>query len=181
MRSIAMDFGRDVVAGAVREEFVKTRAPDYVPGSIIGFPSSDGLIGGIGLFDFGDGSIPGLFDDGEDVLFVVAGLAAYDAGPGDVVPDGVRAVGQLGKDVDEDELAVHDGRVERVGGLVVGVSGVGAGGAVGTVVGPEALALHAVPEERDDFVLVGVTGAADAIGDVLEAGAKDAVQAFLRN
>ena len=121
------------------------------------------------------------------MALAVGGLAADDAGPGDVVPDGagegeagVVGVGELGPDVDEDEVAVEDGRGAELGGLIVGVGGVGTGGAVGAVIGPEAFALHGLLEEGDDLELVGVISGTSVVGDVLPAGGEDAVEALLR-
>ncbi len=82
---------------------------DDVAGGVVGLPAGDGLVGGEGGLDGVDGGVAGVADGGEDELLAVGGLAVDDAGPGDVVLDGVGAVGELGPDVDEDEVAGADG------------------------------------------------------------------------
>jgi hypothetical protein len=112
-------------------------------------------------------------------VLALGGLAADDAGPGDVVPDGGGVV-ELGPDVDEDEVAGADGREEVAGGLVVGVGGVGAGGAVGAVVGEEAFA--AMPSRRKSTMAnssMARRAAAGAVADVLPAGGEDWVDLLL--
>src|SRR6185437_11657925 len=179
--SVAVNLGRDVVAGAMREKFLEPGAAGDVAGGVVGLPAGDRPVGGVGLLDGGDGGVAGGADGGEDVALAFGGLAADDAGPGDVVPDGIRAVGELGEDVDQDEVAVEDGSGAELGGFVVGVGGVGAGGTVGAVVGEEALALHGMPEERHDLELAGVIAAARAVVDVVPAGGEDAVESLLRS
>ena len=76
-------------------------------------------------------------------MLALGGFAADDAGPGDVVADGGGVVGELGPDVDEDEVAGADGLGACGGGFVVRVGGVGAGADVGAVLPvDEAFARH---------------------------------------
>src|SRR5215472_3662723 len=91
MRAVAVQFTGDVMTGAVREKIAEPSVADDVAGGVVGLPAGDGGVGGVGLFDGGDGGVAGLAHDGEDVALVVGGLAADDAGPGDVVPDGIGA------------------------------------------------------------------------------------------
>ena len=140
MRAVAVDFGADVVAGAVGEPVAEAGVADDVAGGVVGLPAGDGLVGGEGVLDGFDGGVAGVADGGEDELFALGGLAVDDAGPGDVVPDGGGVVGELGPDVDEDEVAFADGAGVGGGGLVVRVGGVGAGGDVGAVLPDEAFA-----------------------------------------
>ncbi len=91
--AIAMEFGGDVVTGAVGEPFAEACGTDDVAGGVVGLPACDGGAGGEGLLDGGDGGVSGVTDGVEDQVFAFGGLAVDDAGPGDVVPDGFGAVG----------------------------------------------------------------------------------------
>ena len=145
VRAVAVERDFDVVAGAVGEEVAEAGVADDGAGGVVGLPAGDGAALGVGALDGCDGGVAGVADGVEDELLAGGGFAADDGGPGDVVPDGggvglggIDGVGQLGPDVDEDEVAGADGAGGFGGGLVVGVGGVGAGAAVGAVVGPEA-------------------------------------------
>ena len=114
MRAVAVEFGGDVVPGAVGELRAEAGGADHVAGGLVGLPAGDGLgrlagDGGVSLLDNGDGRVAGIADSGEDVLFAVGGLAIHDAGPGDVVPDGFGVISEFGPDVDEHEVAGGDG------------------------------------------------------------------------
>jgi hypothetical protein len=64
----------------------------------------------------GDGGVAGVADGVEDELLALGGFAVDDAGPGDVVPDGLGLLASFGPDVDEDEVAGADGREEAAVG-----------------------------------------------------------------
>ena len=86
-------------------------------------------------------------------MLAVGGFAIDDAGPGDVVPDGLGVVGEFRPDVDENEISAADGLGRGAGGFVVGVGGVGAYADVGAVLGDHVGALDGLLEEFDDGVL----------------------------
>ena len=160
MRAVAVQGDVDVVAGAVGEEVAEAGVADDGAGCVVGLPAGDGTAFGVGALDGVDGGVARVADGIEDELLAVGGFAADDAGPGDVVPDGggvgllgLAGAGQLGPDVDEDEVAVAQGARGLAGGLVVGVGGVGAGAAVGAMVGPEAGLDDLGVEELDDVEL----------------------------
>ena len=90
----------------------------------------------------------------------------------------VGVVGELGPDVDEDEVAVADGAGVGGGGLVVRVGGVGAGGDVGAVLPDQAFAGHGLLEVLHHGVFVGAA-AAGAGADLFPAGVEDGVDGFL--
>src|SRR5579875_1029717 len=92
--AVAVQLRGDVVAGSVGEEVRKTGVADEVARGVVGLPAGDGLGGGVGLLHAGDGGIAGVAHQGEDLLFARCGFAAYHAGPGDVIPDRLRVVGQ---------------------------------------------------------------------------------------
>ena len=147
--AVAVEGDFDIVAGAVGEEVAEAGVADDGAGGVVGLPAGDGAALGVGALDGFDGGIAGVADGVEDELLAGGGVASDDAGPGDVVPDGggiglfgIACGGELGPDVDEDEVAGADGAGGFAGGLVMGVGGVGAGAAVGAVVGPEAGLLH---------------------------------------
>ena len=177
--AVAVELGCDVVAGAVGEPGGEAGGGDEIAGGVVGLPAVDGDVGGVGVFDGFTGGEARVADGVEDLGFAGGGGAVEDSGPGDVVPDGLGVVGQLGPDVDEEEVAVADGAGGVGGGFVVGVGGVGAGGAVGPVVGEEAFAGDALLEEGDDVVFGEGAVGADRVGDVLPAGGEDAVEAHL--
>ncbi len=143
--AVAVDFGADVVAGAVGEGVAEAGFDDEAAGGVVGLPACDGLVGGEGFLHGFDGGVAGVADGGEDELLAVGGFAVDDAGPGDVVPDGGGVVGELAPDVDEDEVAGADGAGVGGGGLVVRVGGVGAGGDVGAVLPDEVRAARGLP------------------------------------
>ncbi len=87
----------------------KPASLDDLSGGLVGLPAGDGVLGVKGGLDDFDGGVAGVADGIKDELFALGGFAVDYAGPGDVVPDGVGAVGQLGPDVDEDEVAAADG------------------------------------------------------------------------
>ena len=91
----AVELGADVVAGAVGEVVAEAGVADDVAGGVVGLPAGDGLVGGEGVLDGCDGGVAGVADGVEDELLAVGGLAADDAGPGDVVVDGVGLVASL--------------------------------------------------------------------------------------
>ena len=88
VRAVAVELGRDVVAGAMGERVAEAGCADEAAGGFVGLPAGDGLVGGEGLLRRRDGGVAGVADGGEDELFALGGLAVDDAGPGDVVPDG---------------------------------------------------------------------------------------------
>ena len=92
VRAGAVDFVGDVVAGAVGEVLGETGGADDGAGGIVGFESADGAASGKSLLDGGDGGVAGVADGFKDELLAGGGLAADDAGPGDVVVDGVGLV-----------------------------------------------------------------------------------------
>jgi len=57
-----------------------------------------------------DGSIACVANSVEDEVLALGGLAVDDAGPGDVVPDPRPAGWRVSPDVDEDEVALANGR-----------------------------------------------------------------------
>ena len=152
-----------VVAGAVGEVVGESGGADYGAGCVVGLEAADGAVGGEGLLDSGDGCVAGGADYVEYLLLAGGGLAADDAGPGDVVKD-AGGLGRAGPDVDEEEVAVADGGGVGGGGLVVGVGGVGVDADVGAVVEGEAFAAHGFSQPDLEVVFgegggVGVGGA----------------------
>ena len=89
VRAGAVNFVGDVVAGAVGEVVGESGRADDGAGRIVGFEAADGAAVGEGLLDGGDGSVAGVADGFKDALLALAGFAADDAGPGDVVEDAV--------------------------------------------------------------------------------------------
>ena len=92
VRAGAVDFVGDVVAGAVREILGEAGGANHGAGGVVGFEAADRAALGEGVFDGADGGIARVADGFEDVLLVLGGLAADDAGPGDVVEDAVGLV-----------------------------------------------------------------------------------------
>jgi hypothetical protein len=179
MGAIAVELGRNIVAGPVGEEVGEACRADDGAGGVVGLPAGDGGVGGEGLLDDGDGGVAGIADSVEDEVLAVGGFAVDDAGPGDVVPDGLGVVGELGPDVDEDEVAAADGFGGGAGGLVVGVGGVGADGDVGAVLGDHASLCDSALEEFDDGEFVSAAVGADAGADLAPAFGEDVVEAAL--
>ena len=97
--AVAVEFGGDVVASAVREEVCEARVADDRAGGVVGFVACDGVIRAEGLLDAGDGGVAGVADGGKDVLFALGGGAADDGCPSDVIPNGCGVVSELGPDV----------------------------------------------------------------------------------
>ena len=131
----------DVVAGSMGELVSESGGADYGAGCVVGLKAANGAVGREGLLDGGDGGVAGGADYFKDVLLAGGGLAAYDAGPGDVIKDAGGLV-ETGPDVDEEEVAVADGVGLGGGGLVVGVRRVGVDADVGAIVEGEACAAH---------------------------------------
>jgi hypothetical protein len=96
-----------VVAGAVGELVGESGGADYGAGCVVGLESADGAAQGECLLDGGDGGVAGGADYLEDLLLAGGGLAAYDAGPGDVVEDAGGLI-EAAPDIDEEEVAVAD-------------------------------------------------------------------------
>ena len=142
----------DVVAGAVGKELGESGGLDNGAGGIVGFEAADGEVLGEGLFNGGDGSVAGVADGLKDELLPGAGLAANDAGPGDVVVDGAGLV-DAAPDVDEDKVALADGGGELGGGLIVGVGAIGVDADVGAVLPDQAGAAHGFGEPHHHFEL----------------------------
>jgi len=114
----AVDRVRDVVAGAVGKVFAETSSADHVAGGIVGLESANRAAGGEGLFDRGDGGIAGVADGLKHKLLALGRRAANDAGPRDVVVNRVGPV-ELAPDIDEQEVALADGRGVVGAGIVV--------------------------------------------------------------
>src|SRR6266481_1642088 len=178
MRAVAVDDGADVVAGAVGEKVAEAGFADEVAGGVVGLPAGDGLVCGEGVLHGFDGGVAGVADGVEDELFAFGGLAVDDSGPGDVVPDGGGLVGELGPDVDEDEVAFADGAGVGGSGFVVGVGGVGAGADVGAVLPDEVFAGHGLLEVLHHGVLVGAAVAGSG-ADLLPGSVEDLVNFLL--
>ena len=85
--SAAVEFGADVVAGAMGEEVGETGGTDDVAGGVVCLPAYDGRVGGERLLDGRDGGVASVADDVEDGVFAFGGSAIEDGGPSDVVPD----------------------------------------------------------------------------------------------
>ena len=68
---------------------------DDVAGGVVGLPAGDGRACGEGVPDGCDGGVAGVADGFEDELLAVGGFAIDDAGPGDVVEDGVGRLASL--------------------------------------------------------------------------------------
>ncbi len=142
----------DIVAGTVGEVLGKPCGVDDGTGGVIGLKTVDGTVGGKGGFDILDGGIAGGGDGAEDVLLFFGWLAADDSGPGDVVVDGCFLV-KAAPDVDEEEVAVFDGRAVPGGGVVVGVGGVLVDADVRAVLPGDSVGGHLVAEPFFQVVL----------------------------
>ena len=118
MRAGAVNLVRDVVAGAMGEEISEAGGANDGAGGIVGLEAADGPVRGEGLLDSGDRGVARAADGVKDELLFLRGLAADDAGPGDVVEDAGRRV-ETAPDIDEEEVALADGRGALGGGLVV--------------------------------------------------------------
>ena len=184
--AVAVEGDFDVVAGAVGEVIAEAGFADDGAGGIIGLPAGDGALLGVGALDDFDSSVAGIAHGVEDELLAGGGVAMDDGGPGDVVPDGfgvglrgIGGAGELGPDIDEDEVAGAKGAGRLAGGFVVGVGGVGSGAAVGAVIRPEAGLRHFGEEEGDDVELGDGGIGAKAFADVFPAGGEDGVEAAL--
>ena len=139
---------------------------------------------GEGLLDGADGSVARVADGFKDELLALAGFAADDAGPGDVVEDAVGLVDAT-PDIDQQEVAFLDFGGVVGGGLVVRVGAVGVDADVGAVFPDEICALHAVAEplhhvEFGDFAGLAL-GGTQAAADFLPGFFEDFVDGLLRD
>jgi hypothetical protein len=89
VRAAAVDLGADVVAGAVGEEFGEAGGADDVAGGVVCLPAGDGRGGGVGCSMAAMAASRASRTVVKMRLLAVGGLAGDDAGPGDVVVDGV--------------------------------------------------------------------------------------------
>src|ERR1019366_4928185 len=182
VRAGAVNLMDDIVAGAMGEVLAESGGADDGAGGIVGFESANGAVGGEGLLDSGDGGVAGVADGFEDELLFGAGLAADDAGPGDVVVDGFWRV-DTRPDVDEEEVAFADGGGVVGGGLVVGVRTVGIDADVGAVFPDETSAAHGFAEPLDVVELGVGCGAAlrraEAASDLLPSFGEEGVDGLL--
>src|SRR5450755_3660762 len=86
--AVAVYLRADVMACAVREIFTESRVANYLPCRIVGLPASERGSMGESILHQADGGIASLAHGVKDVMLALAGLAAHDAGPGDVVVAG---------------------------------------------------------------------------------------------
>src|SRR5271154_5992229 len=143
MRAVAVDFSRDIVAGAMGKRLSKTGLANDGAGGVVRLPTGNRSARRESRLDKRDGRIAGIADGLKDQLLASSRFAPYDASPGYVVKDRIRPV-HSSPYVDEYKIPIADRLCSLFGCHVVRVGSVCVNRNIGRVFPDQALAAHSL-------------------------------------
>src|SRR5579872_4867654 len=176
VRTGAVDFFPNGMAGAMEEIFTQAGAVDMRARCIVDFEAAQLAMGGDGILDALDGFIARGLHDVEHVLNPLGNFFAAIADPGDVVVDAA-GLFQFSPHVDQHQVAAADLRARVLSRVVVRIGCVSVHSDVGTVIDEHAFLAIAGEDELLDVPLGDALARALLGADTLEGLAADAIDA----
>ncbi len=164
----------DRVAGTVDEGVAEARLADEFAGGVVHLEAPHGLVREAAAHQV-PGGVAAAGHDVENLLLAVGGRGVADADPGDVRVD-ARGRLLLGPQVDEQEIALADGRGAVRPGLVMRIGAVGVDAHDGVRLGPQAGMVEGVQDEALDGVFVDLVALPQGVGHTIEGFEGDAVE-----